>query len=822
VFVCYYFALTCQKWWPPNQVVHDFEVFIMMSRDDRLIPVSGIERGLDRPLNDLVQAKSYGVSATDPSNIRDYLHVVMKRKWLILSLAVVITSLVTIQMFRMPSIYEGATTIKIEAKRGSVLQTKDNGLLINNGMDPNFWNTQLKLLESPSLARQVVLTLDLQHNPNFFGNQAQAGIFASLRRALAPTKKTEPAPIVPQQNIVGQSDLNDQPLTVEQLAALEPYEDTIIANETVEPIITTSLVTIKYRHSDPDLAQKIANTLAEVFISNNLERASGTSTKAGNLLANEIAKTQARVKQNEANRFDYAKQYNVPLTAETNVEVARLATLSNQLLGAENERKIFQAAWESASTASDPYTVPDVQASDRIAKLREKISGLKQRRDALLTKYTEEWWEIKEIDNQIKPIEVELQKAPTEVITSMKSRYEAAKSRENMLRASYNQQHGTTTEETKHQIELAALTQQLDTDKQYLNTLLQRKRDLEVTSNDRPNEVSLETASRLPREPIGPMRFRNIAIAFLVSLMAGIGLAFLLDFLDDTVKSIDDVDRYIRLPALALIPAGRTDRIRFRGATGAAAPGDSTALAMIDDARSPIAESYRHLRTSLLLSSAGQPPRTILITSSQPSEGKTTTAINTAFMLAQTGVEVLIIDCDLRRPRLHVNLDVPNTAGLTNLLSGDTNIDGLIRPCERQPNLKLLTSGPVPPNPAELLGSEEMRKLLGILSQRFSHIIIDSPPTISFTDSSILSTMVDGVVLVVHGGRSSRAVVRRAKQQLLDIGAHIFGVVLNNVKLETQDYYYAGYYASHYYTNPEDAEDADDGSDLEAPVTRAS
>jgi capsular exopolysaccharide synthesis family protein len=191
-------------------------------------------------------------------------------------------------------------------------------------------------------------------------------------------------------------------------------------------------------------------------------------------------------------------------------------------------------------------------------------------------------------------------------------------------------------------------------------------------------------------------------------------------------------------------------------------------------------------------------------------------------MLAQTGVEVLIIDCDLRRPRLHANLDVPNTTGLTNLLSGDSNIDGLIQTCERQPNLKLLTSGPVPPNPAELLGSEEMRKLLATLSQRFAHIIIDSPPTISFTDSSILSTMVDGVVLVVHGGRSSRAVVRRAKQQLLDIGAHIFGVVLNNVKLETQDYYYTGYYASHYYTNPEEDEEAEVAPENGARAPRSS
>jgi capsular exopolysaccharide synthesis family protein len=291
-------------------------------------------------------------------------------------------------------------------------------------------------------------------------------------------------------------------------------------------------------------------------------------------------------------------------------------------------------------------------------------------------------------------------------------------------------------------------------------------------------------------------------------LAAGISLAFLLDFLDDTVKSVEDVDRYIHLPALALIPASR-DRSRLPAIAGAPpspTPANTTALAMISDVRSPIAESYRHLRTSLLLSSAGQPPKTILVTSSQPSEGKTTTAINTAFMLAQTGAEVAIVDCDLRRPRLHAHFDLPNSKGLTNWLSGETDLDSLLQTYQLQGNLKLLTSGPVPPNPAELLGSDEMRKLLTIMSERFAHVIIDTPPAISFTDASILSTMVDGVVLVVHGGKSSRAVVRRAKQQLLDVGARIFGVVLNNVKLETQSYYYSGYYSS-YYADDEKPED---------------
>ena len=233
-----------------------------------------------------------------------------------------------------------------------------------------------------------------------------------------------------------------------------------------------------------------------------------------------------------------------------------------------------------------------------------------------------------------------------------------------------------------------------------------------------------------------------------------------------------------------------------------------TALAMVKDVRSPVAESYRHLRTSLLLSSAGMQPKTILVTSSQPSEGKTTTAINTAFMLAQTGADVLIIDCDLRRPRLHAHFNLPNTRGVTNCLSGETkDLDELIQTYDSQPNLKLLTSGPIPPNPAELLGSQEMRNLLARLAERFTHIIVDSPPAISFTDASILSTFVDGVILVVHGGRSSRAVVRRAKQKLQDVGAHIYGVVLNNVKVEARNDYYTGYYSyySEYYGSDEEA-----------------
>ncbi|HEX6185591.1 MAG TPA: polysaccharide biosynthesis tyrosine autokinase [Pyrinomonadaceae bacterium] len=789
----------------------------MMSQDNRLLPLSS--ETLDRPLRDLAgppvaAASAMTVASAEPAHLREYLAVVLKRKWLILSLMVVVTSLVAIQMYRLPSEYEAATQIQIEQKPRSIVSTNRGGdSVLIRGNDPNYWNTQLQKLRTQKLARQVIMRLDLQNNPAFLGANRGTGIIAGLRRIItrekakeAATPKSESA--VP---VLNEMEVNTDQLTPEQVRKLEPFEDTLRANLSVDPIERTNLVNIRFLHTDPVIAANVANTLATIFRENDIKQETAGSQKAEDVLANSIIDLQSRIQANEQKRINYKRDHDIPLGGKPGLDLtaAQLGAYLAQMQAAEQKRRQAEADYKSAietQNSANIWSIPQVLASENVQRLRQKISELEEKKKGLLVNYTEEWPEVQRINQQLAQLNAELKDAPKEIVASLKNRYEAAIKEESSARALYFGSRGKATIQSVAETSLTDLDQAIETDRQNLNLYMQRANELKITNPDRlSGNVSTVEEARTPRAPIGPPRMRNIIIAFMLSLGVGIGLAFLLDYLDDTLKSVEDVDRHLHLPTLALIPAPREAR-RFLGRGGAEPePGTNTALALIDDVRSPVAEAYRHLRTSLLLSSAGQPPKTVLVTSSQPSEGKTTTVVNIATMLAQTGADVLVLDCDLRRPRVHAHFGLPNTRGVTNYLSGDSNVSELVQTYDKLPNLKVIPSGPVPPNAAELLGSDEMRKLLYVLAENFTHIVIDSPPAISFTDASILSTMVDGVMLVVHGGRSSRSVVRRAKQQLQDVGAHIFGIVLNNVKMEGTDYYYYSGYYSGYYSDEENA-----------------
>lgn len=820
-----------------------------MERDERLLPLPNAS---DLHLTQQDVATSYSPfyddeNAGEGRSIREYFQVVYKKLPLILALTILATAVTAFYMYRMPSVYEAQTTIIIEPRKPKVQQQTT---IINFGEDINYYNTQLKLLQNPELMREVVIKLGLYRNPTLFSAQNK-GIVASLRSMLSGEKQSQNGesslPVLSEPVNEKGVAATLQTLNEEERARVEAYSGILAGSLSVEQMEGTQLVNIKVTTTEPELAPRVADAVAKVFIENDLKRETQSGEQAFEDLTATIETLKATIAKQEEDRINQMQSAGLPLQTEgEKVSAARLQQMSQQWLEAENRRREVQAKYEAAVDASKKGQIYAVVGNDaslegaqleaikrradlekRIEQIDTKIQEAESEKAALLVKYQPEFRLVKTVDEKIQnltkqraklqnDIETKIKtdaaqlykEAQNKVLVGLQAQLSAAQKSEAQSYNLYLKEVGAANREGQAAARLTNLSTYIETNRTLLNTYIQRQKEMELTiTSNRPDNITISGPAQ-PASLVGPNRNRNIILAFLVSLAAGIGLAFLFDYLDDSIKTSDDIGRNLGLPTLALIPhynVGRKDKGKTTAIVAKNGNSISPALISLEDTRSAIAEAYRHLRTSLLFSSAGKPPQAILVTSSQPSEGKTTTAINTAITLAQSGAEVVIIDCDLRRPRLHNHFSMENTSGLTNYLSGDRDADNLLKPYPGLPNLKVLTSGPIPPNPAELLSSTEMKNLLQFLKGNFKHVVIDSPPAISFTDAAILATLVDGVVLVAMAGKSSIHLMRRFKQRLGTMGARIYGVVLNGIKPNTLEYGYYGYgYTYSYYDAPDD------------------
>ena len=759
----------------------------------RLVP--GTARGFDTPLRESLSTAPQPKREREP---REYLSMLLKRKWLVLTIVAITTSVVALYSLSLPPIYESSAVLQLDPKE-YVYMEDSRGMVLRSYNDYDYQNTQIRLISNPQLIRQVILALDLEHNPGFLQARERTDFLATLRRPF--TKKSAATQSVPTTTVPTVVEKRVSELTQARVSQLEPYVATVLAGLNVQPIPRTNLVVVSMTHSEAQLSMQIVDTLTRTFVDNSTDYEMKGAQEAAMTLGRQISELQTKIKQAEDDRLNYLKTHNLPLEKGEgrNLTVDRLGKLSSQLLEAENDRKNLEAIYQSAITARDPTLVPSARDSEEVQTMRKSIHELEQKRAALLQVYTPEWLEVKKIDSELRQLREDIGKTSRETVDSLKSKLDVAAAREAKLREAYYKEQGTANNQTQDEIELANLNQQIDTNRKVYDILFQRQTEMQINALDKSNHVGIVTPPVVPTAPIGPARLSKILMAFAISLIAGIGLAVLLSLLDNKLKSPEDVSQYLSIPTLALIPRAHLNgagslKSRFSLRTRNH-DGPWTALDLTSDVRSPTAEAYRHLRASLLFT-PGNSPRTILITSGSPLDGKTTTAINTAIALAQSGSQVLLIDCDLRRPRVHRHFDLENSEGLTTFLSGRQDIDSLIVSHEAYPKLKIITAGPMPANPADFLSSSEMRILLKVLSERFDHVIIDSPPASSFADASIISTLVDGVVLVAHSERSSRGVVRRAKQRLEAVGASVFGVVLNHADLGV-DYYYSDHYGSY-------------------------
>jgi succinoglycan biosynthesis transport protein ExoP len=784
--------------------------------------ITSLSKPLDPPLS-----YNYGVdpNAQHEVHFLDYWRAVRKRIWLVIGLVALVTMLAVVYVARKPDYFEAQARVQVKQEDTSTLSGK-TPYFYSASDDSIYFNTQLQILVSQGLMRRVVRTLDLEHNPDFFKGSTSTKRSTWQRiLQMAGLTQGDTTPPVPQ---------SDQlPLTASSVAAattredlteakrLAPYVAAILSSLKVEPVKEsrgyykeTSLIDIRYSHTDPQVAAKVVNAIADTYVYSNLEKKTETNSSTGTFLQKRIAELQQQIRTDEERLVNYARNNQIiSLDPNQNTVVERLAGLNRQLLDAENERKTAEAAFSAASAPGAAEALAQADGK-QVSELEGNLNDLRQKRAQLTVEATDEAPEVKEVDQQIAELTRELKdlknRKSATLLTNLEIKYKQALGREQALRKSFDQQRAETLTQNEAAINYRIIQQEIETNKTLLNSLLQGAKENDVVIAGKPNNISIVDYGLTPDTPVAPNRTRTVFVAFFLSVGLGIGLALFLEYLDDTVHSTEEVERGLHLPALAVIPSvggatskgliGSSKAMMKRNGNGGSDRNDELLINV--DSKSPLAEAYRHLRTSILLSSAGRAPKSLLITSSLPSEGKTTTAVNTAHSLAQTGASVVIVDADMRRPRLRSIFGMRDQLGLSSILSSEVSEDEILAMVSRDEatGLNILVSGPIPPNPAELIGSNQMRELLAILQKNFQHVVIDSPPVSSFTDGVLISTMVDGVLLVVQGGKSSRHIVRRSKQLLQDVGAKIFGVVLNNTEVQSHDYYYyQRYYGQKYY-----------------------
>ncbi len=798
-----------------------------------------LNRPVEMPVVPSGQYPAYRSQVAEGLQLLDYWRAVRKRLWLVLGIAILFTTLAAIYMARKPDIYRARAVVQVDLEQTNPdVVTSDRQRSMPNS-DPAYINTQLQLLWSDSLLRRVIkdhnldANKDLQKDRGDMNASSWRSALRSLGLATDTNSNTQSASLeMPGELSVGTSE------DIAEAVRLAPFVKLIHNNLEIDPrresrmtFKDTRLIDISFRHTNPVLAAFVSNSIAETFTVVNQEKRSGTSRKTNDFLQERIANLTMDIRSDEEKLVNLTQNAGILKTGEgeQTIVIDRLSGLNKQLLEAENERKNAEADYMTVSRSPEKIRALaetevarfTTEQENNIRTLRsetlKKIADLRTSRIERLQLFEEGAPEIKQIDDQIKSYQETIDKAVANfqgeltsyreraskgMLENLRTKYLQAKDKEDKIRTDFEKQFSEAQDQNQGAISIKLLQQNIETNKGFLDNLRKQVSGNDVAAQGTDNNISVTEIAIPPDTPEGPRRLITVFAALFLSTLFGMGLALLLEYLDDTIGSTEEVENYLQLPALAAIPTMDSMPKRKLLLVGAGEDEDESPqspLLISADPRSPLAEAYRHLRTSILLSTAGRAPRSLLITSSLPSEGKTTTATNTAISLAQTGAKVLIIDADMRRPRLHSIFGVGNENGLSSLLASelsDLDVTNAIVQDERT-KLHILTSGPIPPNPAELIGSEQMALLLKLLQTRFTHVVVDSPPIASFTDCVLVASLVDGVIMVVHAGRSSRQVVRRSRQLLHEIGAKIFGVVLNNVNLNTKDNYY--YYQSYYH-----------------------
>lgn len=730
------------------------------SRVDSLVPVVSREAEWDE--------------VSGGPSLQDYLMVLRKQCWLIVSVILAIVTVVAISSFKMKPVYIASARVEIDKENPNALPFENSASQDTYWSGEDFIETRARILKSETLALETIRSLRLENHPEFMmlREKEDRGV-GKVRSSTGP----QPKPAI---------------------------LDTFLNRLTVNRVRRSHLLEVEFEAQDPVMAAQVLNTHLENFIEHNFRTRYESTVQASDWLAQQLGELKIKVEGSEEILVAYEKQNHIwAIDDKQNITTQRLSDLNRELTAAQSERIRKESNYRLARSGRMD-AIPAVRDSEVIQNLVQKHAEISNQHAEALTQFGPQYPTILKLEARRDDMAAALEREKRNIVDRVESEYRASLQREAMLAKALERQKSETNELGQKMVQYNILKREAEANQQLYNGLLRRIKEAGVTAGLRSSNIRIVDPALIPSKPTRPRKKLNIMLAAVIGLLGGVSLAFLREHMDNTIKSPSEVERLTGLPLLAVVPKyAKLKETGNKESLPMLAKGedevDLHAAYVVTHARptSHVAEAFRALRTSLLLSQVDSPPQVILVTSPLPGEGKTTATLNLGVTLAQLGDRTLVLDGDLRKPALAQGLrgNQDQDTGLTSYLAGRCSLQQAIFTHPFISNLDVMATGPIPPNPAEMLSSRRLREAIGLLRKDYKFIVVDSPPVLSVTDAVILSVLVDRVLLVVRSNETEKAPLLRTRDLLASVRSPLLGIIVNAADLRSSpNYRYYQYY----------------------------
>jgi len=732
------------------------------------------------PLGPGSSPPAYNPTSRHVPSLWDYWPIIVRHKWIVLSVMLVALLVGAVVSFSSTPIYEAVGRVVINREGADTAGLK-NSDASGSDFDDDYMvamDTQTHVLQSDAIAKSAIRRLSLDSDPVFAGKAVAAS-------------SSPPA---------GSTDQDRYIEPHREASLLAKFHESLKINA----IPRTRVLEIRFSSSDPSLAANAVNVLINTYIEQNYKTRLEATTRTSDWLAQQLSELQMKVEESQEKLVRYQREHGIlGIDEKQNIVTSKLDELNKELTAAEADRMQKESVYRLASSG-DPDLLSNLEPSSPLVKLRNQEEDLHRELAQASVRFQPTYPKVLELNKQLDAVKADITTEITRLSAKYQKDYLTALEREKLIRASLENQKTEENQLNENAIEYSLLKRDVESNRQLYEGLLQKLKEAGVMTGLRSSNVRIVDPAFPPTTPSTPNIPRNLAMSLIAGLAGGLALAFILESRDHTVHSLEEIRMVTGLPSLAVIPFASRPR-RLRQAKRLPLTG-VTAVASALLPKSEIAEAYRALRTSVLFSKAGKSAKVMMVTSALPQEGKTTTSLNLAIVLAQYGARVLLIEGDMRRGGISQILNLKSDIGLSTILVKGTLVDEAIRSVPGVSNLSVLPAGPVALQPSEMLASPRMRNLLQYLQLRFDRVIIDTPPVLSVTDAALLSTLADSTLLVARAGMTNVAALRRVHDVLAHVDARVMGVILNAADVMEPDRYYYGSHYGSYYHDPAPAE----------------